>query len=120
MIIALAGNPNCGKTTLFNALTGSSQYVGNWPGVTVEKKEGKLKGNKSVSIMDLPGIYSLSPYTLEEVVTRNYLLDEKPDVILNIVDASNLERNLYLTTQLLEIGIPVVVALNMMDMVEKI
>ena len=119
MIIALAGNPNCGKTTLFNALTGSSQYVGNWPGVTVEKKEGKLKGNKSVSIMDLPGIYSLSPYTLEEVVTRNYLLDEKPDVILNIVDASNLERNLYLTTQLLEIGIPVVVALNMMDMVEN-
>lgn len=119
MIIALAGNPNCGKTTLFNALTGSSQYVGNWPGVTVEKKEGKLKGNKSVSIMDLPGIYSLSPYTMEEVVTRNYLLDEKPDVILNIVDASNLERNLYLTTQLLEAGIPVVVALNMMDMVEK-
>lgn len=119
MIIALAGNPNCGKTTLFNALTGSSQYVGNWPGVTVEKKEGKLKGNKSVSIMDLPGIYSLSPYTLEEVVTRDYLVDEKPDVILNIVDASNLERNLYLTTQLLETGIPVVVALNMMDMVEK-
>ena len=119
MIIALAGNPNCGKTTLFNALTGSSQYVGNWPGVTVEKKEGKLKGNKSVSIMDLPGIYSLSPYTLEEVVTRDYLIDEKPDVILNIVDASNLERNLYLTTQLLETGIPVVVALNMMDMVEK-
>ena len=110
MIIALAGNPNCGKTTLFNALTGSSQYVGNWPGVTVEKKEGKLKGNKNVAIMDLPGIYSLSPYTLEEVVTRNYLLDEKPDVILNIVDASNLERNLYLTTQLMEIGIPVVVA----------
>lgn len=119
MIIALAGNPNCGKTTLFNALTGSSQYVGNWPGVTVEKKEGKLKGNKNVAVMDLPGIYSLSPYTLEEVVTRNYLLDEKPDVILNIVDASNLERNLYLTTQLMEIGIPVVVALNMMDMVEK-
>ncbi len=119
MIIALAGNPNCGKTTLFNALTGSSQYVGNWPGVTVEKKEGKLKGHKDVSIMDLPGIYSLSPYTLEEVVTRNYLLDETPDVILNIVDASNLERNLYLTTQLLEIGIPTVVALNMMDMVEK-
>lgn len=119
MIIALAGNPNCGKTTLFNALTGSSQYVGNWPGVTVEKKEGKLKGNKSVSIMDLPGIYSLSPYTLEEVVTRDYLIDEKPDVILNIVDASNLERNLYLTTQLLETGRPVVVALNMMDMVEK-
>ena len=119
MIIALAGNPNCGKTTLFNALTGSSQYVGNWPGVTVEKKEGKLKGNKNVAVMDLPGIYSLSPYTLEEVVTRNYLLDEKPDVILNIVDASNLERNLYLTTQLMEIGIPVVVALNMMDMMEK-
>ena len=119
MIIALAGNPNCGKTTLFNALTGSSQYVGNWPGVTVEKKEGKLKGNKTVSIMDLPGIYSLSPYTLEEVVTRDYLINEKPDVILNIIDASNLERNLYLTTQLLETGIPVVIALNMMDMVEK-
>ena len=118
--IALAGNPNCGKTTMFNALTGNNQYVGNWPGVTVEKKEGKLKGHKDVVIQDLPGIYSLSPYTLEEVVARNYLIDEKPDAILNIVDASNLERNLYLTTQLLEIGVPMVIALNMMDMVRKI
>lgn len=117
--IALAGNPNCGKTTLFNALTGSTQYVGNWPGVTVEKKEGKLKWNKDVLIADLPGIYSLSPYTLEEVVTRNYLTHERPDVILNIVDGTNLERNLYLTTQLLEVGIPVVLAVNMMDLVRK-
>lgn len=117
--IALAGNPNCGKTTLFNALTGSNQFVGNWPGVTVEKKEGKLKGNKDVQVIDLPGIYSISPYTLEEVVTRNYLLEEKPDVILNIIDGTNLERNLYLTTQLIEIGIPVVIAVNMMDIVNK-
>ena len=117
--IALAGNPNCGKTTLFNALTGATQYVGNWPGVTVEKKEGRLKGERGVVIQDLPGIYSLSPYTLEEVVSRNYLVNEKPDAILNIVDASNLERNLYLTTQLLEVGVPVVVALNMMDVVQK-
>ena len=117
--IALAGNPNCGKTTLFNALTGSNQFVGNWPGVTVEKKEGKLKNHKDVIVTDLPGIYSLSPYTLEEVVARNYLIDERPDVILNIVDGTNLERNLYLTTQLVEIGIPVVVALNMMDIVQK-
>ena len=117
--IALAGNPNSGKTTLFNALTGSNQFVGNWPGVTVEKKEGKLKGKKDVIIMDLPGIYSLSPYTLEEVVTRNYLINEKPDVILNIVDGTNIERNLYLSTQLMELGIPVVVAVNMMDLVEK-
>jgi len=117
--IALAGNPNSGKTTLFNILTGSNQYVGNWPGVTVEKKEGKLKGNKDVIITDLPGIYSLSPYTLEEVVARNYLIDERPDAILNIVDGSNLERNLYLTTQMLELGIPVVVAINMMDIVRK-
>ncbi|MBQ4424993.1 MAG: ferrous iron transport protein B [Lachnospiraceae bacterium] len=117
--IALAGNPNSGKTTLFNALTGSSQYVGNWPGVTVEKKEGKLKKYEDVTITDLPGIYSLSPYTLEEVVARNYLIGERPDAILNIVDGTNLERNLYLTTQLTELGIPVVVALNMMDMVEK-
>lgn len=117
--IALAGNPNCGKTTMFNDLTGSSQYVGNWPGVTVEKKEGYLRGDKSIIIQDLPGIYSLSPYTLEEVVTRNYLLDEQPDVILNLVDGSNLERNLYLTTQLCEIGLPVVVAINMIDLVEK-
>ena len=117
--IALAGNPNCGKTTMFNALTGNNQYVGNWPGVTVEKKEGKLKGHKDVIIQDLPGIYSLSPYTLEEVVARNYLIDEKPDAILNIVDASNLERNLYLTTQLIELGVPTVVALNMMDIVNK-
>ncbi|MBZ4670874.1 MAG: feoB1 [Oscillospiraceae bacterium] len=117
--IALAGNPNCGKTTMFNALTGSSQYVGNWPGVTVEKKEGRLKGFKDINIVDLPGIYSLSPYTLEEVVTRNFLINEKPDAIINIVDASNLERNLYLTTQLLETGIPMVIALNMMDIVKK-
>ena len=117
--IALAGNPNCGKTTLFNDLTGSTQYVGNWPGVTVEKKEGRLTGRKDVFIQDLPGIYSLSPYTLEEVVSRNYLVNEKPDVILNIVDGTNIERNLYLTTQLVEIGIPVVIAFNMMDLVRK-
>jgi len=117
--IALAGNPNSGKTTLFNALTGSNQFVGNWPGVTVEKKEGKLKERKDVTIMDLPGIYSLSPYTLEEVVSRNYLIDERPDAILNIIDGTNLERNLYLTTQLTELGIPVVVAINMMDVVNK-
>ena len=117
--IALAGNPNCGKTTLFNALTGTQQYVGNWPGVTVEKKEGRVRGQKDVNVTDLPGIYSLSPYTLEEVVSRNYLIDERPDVILNIVDATNLERNLYLTTQLVELGIPVVIALNMMDLVKK-
>ena len=117
--IALAGNPNCGKTTMFNALTGSAQFVGNWPGVTVEKKEGRLKSRKDVAIMDLPGIYSLSPYTLEEVVARNYLTHERPDVILNLVDASNIERNHYLTTQLLELGIPVVVALNMIDVVKK-
>lgn len=117
--IALAGNPNAGKTTLFNALTGSNQFVGNWPGVTVEKKEGKLKGHKDVTITDLPGIYSLSPYTLEEVVARNYLISEKPDAILNIIDGTNLERNLYLTTQLVELGIPVVLAVNMMDVVKK-
>ena len=117
--IALAGNPNCGKTTLFNALTGSNQYVGNWPGVTVEKKEGKLKSNKDVVIMDLPGIYSLSPYTLEEVVARNDLITERPDAILNIIDGTNLERNLYLTTQLTELGIPVVIAINMLDVLEK-
>ena len=117
--IALAGNPNCGKTTLFNALTGSNQYVGNWPGVTVEKKEGRLKGRKDVIIQDLPGIYSLSPYTLEEVVARNYLVGERPDAILNIVDGTNIERNLYLTTQLIELGIPVVVAVNMIDLVRK-
>lgn len=117
--IALAGNPNSGKTTLFNALTGSNQYVGNWPGVTVEKKEGKLKKNEDVIITDLPGIYSLSPYTLEEVVARNYLVEERPDAILNIVDGTNLERNLYLTTQLIELGIPVVIAINMVDIVEK-
>lgn len=117
--IALAGNPNCGKTTIFNALTGSTQYVGNWPGVTVEKKEGKLKGHKDIMVVDLPGIYSLSPYTLEEVVTRDFLLHDTPNVIINIVDASNLERNLYLTTQLLELGVPVVLALNMMDIIEK-
>lgn len=117
--IALAGNPNSGKTTLFNALTGSNQFVGNWPGVTVEKKEGKLRDNKEVTVMDLPGIYSLSPYTLEEVVARNYLITERPDVILNIVDGTNLERNLYLTTQLMELGIPVVMAINMMDVVKK-
>ena len=119
MKIALAGNPNSGKTTLFNALTGSNQFVGNWPGVTVEKKEGKLKGHKDVTIMDLPGIYSLSPYTLEEVVARNYLINERPDAILNIVDGTNIERNLYLTTQLMELGIPVVMAVNMMDIVSK-
>lgn len=117
--IALAGNPNCGKTTLFNALTGSNQFVGNWPGVTVEKKEGKLKGHKDVTIMDLPGIYSLSPYTLEEVVARNYLITERPDAILNIVDGTNIERNLYLSTQLMELGIPVIMAVNMMDIVKK-
>jgi ferrous iron transport protein B len=119
MKIALAGNPNCGKTTLFNALTGSSQYVGNWPGVTVEKKEGRLKGHRDVVIQDLPGIYSLSPYTLEEVVARSYLVKEKPDAILNIVDGTNIERNLYLTTQLIELGLPVVVAVNMIDLVRK-
>ena len=117
--IALAGNPNSGKTTLFNKLTGSNQFVGNWPGVTVEKKEGKLIVDKEVVLTDLPGIYSLSPYTLEEVVARNYLIEENPDAILNIVDATNLERNLYLTTQLTELGIPVVIALNMMDLVKK-
>ena len=117
--VALAGNPNSGKTTMYNVLTGSAQYVGNWPGVTVEKKEGKYRKDKNVNIIDLPGIYSLSPYTLEEVVSRNYLLNEKPDVLLNMVDASNIERNLYLTTQLLELGIPVVIALNMMDVVRK-
>ena len=119
MKIALAGNPNCGKTTLFNALTGSSQYVGNWPGVTVEKKEGRLKGRRDVVIQDLPGIYSLSPYTLEEVVARSYLVKERPDAILNIVDGTNIERNLYLTTQLIELGLPVVVAVNMIDLVRK-
>ena len=117
--IALAGNPNSGKTTLFNALTGSNQFVGNWPGVTVEKKEGRLKKHNDVIVVDLPGIYSLSPYTLEEVIARNFLITEKPDVILNIVDGTNLERNLYLTTQLTEMGIPVVVAVNLMDAVEK-
>ncbi|MCM1127446.1 MAG: ferrous iron transport protein B [Lachnospiraceae bacterium] len=117
--IALAGNPNCGKTTLFNAFTGSNQFVGNWPGVTVEKKEGKLKGHKDVVIMDLPGIYSLSPYTLEEVVARNYLISERPDAIINIVDGTNIERNLYLSTQLMELGIPVVMAVNMMDIISK-
>ena len=119
MRIALAGNPNCGKTTLFNALTGSNQFVGNWPGVTVEKKEGKLKKQEDVTITDLPGIYSLSPYTLEEVVARDYLTGERPDAILNIIDGTNLERNLYLTTQLMELGIPVAIAVNMMDVVEK-
>ena len=117
--IALAGNPNSGKTTLFNALTGSNQFVGNWPGVTVDKKEGKMKKHEDVIITDLPGIYSLSPYTLEEVVARNYLIDERPDAILNIIDGTNLERNLYLTTQFTELGIPVVVAINMMDLVRK-
>ena len=117
--IALAGNPNSGKTTLFNALTGSNQFVGNWPGVTVEKKEGRLKKHSDVVIEDLPGIYSLSPYTMEEVVSRNYLVNDKPDAILNIVDGTNLERNLYLTTQLLEVGVPVVIAVNMMDLVRK-
>ncbi|MCD8362787.1 MAG: ferrous iron transporter B [Lachnospiraceae bacterium] len=119
MKIALAGNPNCGKTTLFNALTGANQYIGNWPGVTVEKKEGKLKGHSDIVITDLPGIYSLSPYTLEEVVARNYLINERPDAILNIIDGTNLERNLYLSTQVVELGIPVVMAVNMMDLVEK-
>ncbi len=117
--IALAGNPNSGKTTLFNALTGSNQFVGNWPGVTVEKKEGRLKGHREINVMDLPGIYSLSPYTLEEVVARNYLIDENPDAIINIVDGTNIERNLYLTTQVIELGIPVILAVNMMDLVEK-
>ena len=117
--IALAGNPNSGKTTLFNALTGANQFVGNWPGVTVEKKEGRLKGHSDVTIVDLPGIYSLSPYTLEEVVARNFLLNEAPDAILNIIDGTNLERNLYLTTQLTELGIPVVLAINMIDIVRK-
>ena len=117
--IALAGNPNCGKTTLFNALTGSNQFVGNWPGVTVEKKEGKLKGHKDVIIMDLPGIYSLSPYTLEEVVARNYLIGERPDAIINIIDGTNIERNLYLSTQIMELGIPVIMAVNMIDILEK-
>ena len=119
LTIALAGNPNCGKTTLFNALTGSNQFVGNWPGVTVEKKEGRLKKHNDVIIADLPGIYSLSPYTLEEVVARNYLINQRPDAILNIIDGTNLERNLYLTTQLTELGIPVVIAINMMDVVRK-
>lgn len=119
--IALAGNPNCGKTTMFNSLTGANQYVGNWPGVTVEKKEGKLKSKnkKDVIITDLPGIYSLSPYTLEEVVSRDYILNENPDVIIDLVDATNIERNLYLTTQLIETGVPVVIALNMADLIEK-
>jgi ferrous iron transport protein B len=117
--IALAGNPNCGKTTLYNAITGSTEYVGNRPGVTVEEKEAKLKWNKDVTVMDLPGIYSLSPYTSEEVVTREYIIDKTPDVILNIVDGSNIERNLYLTTQLIETGIPVVIGLNMMDVVKN-
>lgn len=115
--VALAGNPNSGKTTLFNTLTGANQYVGNWPGVTVEKKEGLYKDDNNIQITDLPGIYSLSPYTLEEVVSREYLLNEKVDVILNIVDGSNLERNLYLTTQLLELAIPIVVAVNMLDVI---
>ena len=117
--IALAGNPNCGKTTLFNALTGSSQYVGNWPGVTVEKKDGLLKGDQSVVIQDLPGIYSLSPYSLEEKVSRRYLVEDSPSAVLNIVDGTNIERNLYLTTQLAELGLPMVVAVNMMDLVRK-
>ena len=117
--IALAGNPNCGKTTLFNALTGSNQYVGNWPGVTVEKKEGKLKKYDGVTVVDLPGIYSLSPYTLEEVVARNFLVGERPEVILNIVDGTNIERNLYLTMQLMELDVPMVLALNMMDEVRN-
>ena len=117
--IALAGNPNCGKTTLFNILTGSNQYVGNWPGVTVEKKEGMLKGHSDVIIQDLPGIYSLSPYSPEELVTRTYLVEEHPDAILNIVDGTNIERNLYLTTQLIELGHPVVIAFNMIDLVRK-
>lgn len=118
--IALAGNPNCGKTTLFNDLTGSARYVGNWSGVTVEKKDGRLKNHNNIIIQDLPGIYSLSPYTLEEVVTRKYLVNDKPDVIINIVDGTNIERNLYLTTQLLELNIPTIIALNMIDIVRKI
>ena len=117
--IALAGNPNCGKTTLFNVLTGSNQFVGNWPGVTVEKKEGRLKKHDDVIVTDLPGIYSLSPYTPEEVVARNYLIGERPDAILNLVDGTNPERNLYLTTQMIELGIPVVIAINMMDVVQR-
>ena len=117
--IALAGNPNCGKTTMFNDLTGANQYVGNWPGVTVEKKEGKYTRDKDVIITDLPGVYSLSPYSPEEIVTRDYLLDGRPDVVINLVDATNLERNLYLTTQVLDLGLPVVIALNMMDLVKK-
>ena len=117
--IGLAGNPNSGKTTMFNNLTGAKQYVGNWPGVTVEKKSGKIKGYKDVELVDLPGIYSLSPYTLEEVVTRNFMLEDRPDAVINIIDASNIERNLYLTTQILELGIPTVIALNMMDIIEK-
>ena len=121
IIFALAGNPNCCKTTMFNALTGANQYVGNWPGVTVEKNEGKVKGNKedNITVVDLPGIYSLSPYTLEEVVSRDFLLNEDPDVIIDLVDATNIERNLYLTTQLIETGVPVVIALNMADLIEK-
>jgi ferrous iron transport protein B len=119
LTIALAGNPNSGKTTLFNVLTGSTQYVGNWPGVTVEKKEGSLLSDRSITIVDLPGVYSLSPYTLEEVVTRDYLLSGAPDIIIDVIDATNLERNLYLATQLLELGIPMVLALNMTDIVEK-
>ncbi len=117
--IGLVGNPNCGKTTMFNKLTDSLQYVGNWPGVTVEKKEGAIKNKKDVTLIDLPGIYSLSAYTLEEVITRDYIIDEKPDIIINIVDASNIERNLYLTTQIIEMGIPTIIALNMMDVVKK-
>ena len=117
--VALAGNPNCGKTTLFNELTGSNQYVGNWPGVTVEKKSGQLKGHPDVSVVDLPGIYSLSPYSAEELVTRNFVLEGNPDVILDVVDATNIERNLYLTLQLAELGRPMVVALNMMDMLKS-
>ena len=117
--VALAGNPNSGKTTLFNELTGSSQRVGNWPGVTVDKKEGKLKGHKDIIIQDLPGIYSLSPYTMEEVVSREYLVEQKPDLIVNLVDGSNLIRNLYLTSQLIELGIPTIIALNMMDIVKS-
>lgn len=117
--IALAGNPNCGKTTMFNELTGANQYVGNWPGVTVEKKEGLYTRDKEVTITDLPGVYSLSPYSPEEIVTRDYLLDTRPNAVINLVDATNLERNLYLTTQILDLGLPVVVALNMMDLVEK-
>lgn len=117
--IGLAGNPNSGKTTMFNNLTGAKQYVGNWPGVTVEKKGGKIRGYKDVELVDLPGVYSLSPYTLEEVVTRNFMIEDRPDVVINIIDALNIERNLYLTTQILELGIPTVIALNMMDIIEK-